>query len=157
MEFIEIYYLDTNLRVYESGVVSRQIRGACRYGKIGDWILSHGSMRKDGRYRINISNKTVFIHRLVAYAYLGLDITDSKIQIDHINRDPSDNRVCNLRLVTNQQNSFNQKANGYSKHTSGKYQAYIKVNGVSEYLGLFLTPEEAHNKYLEAKETRHII
>ena len=157
MEFIEICYLDTNFRIYLSGIVYRQITGSCRFGKKGDWMLINVSMSKNGYYNIHISNKQVFIHRLIAYAYLGLDITNTKIKVDHINRDPSDNRVCNLRLVTNQQNQFNRNPKGYYKTKYGRYQAHIMVNGVLEHLGTYATPEEAHNKYLEAKKIKHII
>ena len=157
MEFIEICYLDTNLRIYESGIVYRQIRGTCAYGKKGDWVLVNVAMRKDEYYQIRISKKFILIHRLIAYAYLGLDITDSKIKVDHINRDPSDNRVCNLRLVTTQQNAFNTNAKGYRKTKYGRYQAQIMVNGVFEHLGIYATLEEARNKYLEAKKIKHVI
>ena len=157
MEFIEICYLDTNFRIYESGVVCRQLKKSMAHAKKGDWVITAGSLSSDGYYKISISNKMIRIHRLIAYAYLGLDITNTKIQVDHINRDPADNRVCNLRLVTGQQNKFNRNAKGYHKTKYGTYKSYIRVNGVLEYLGTFLTQEEAHNKYLEAKETRHII
>lgn len=157
MEFIEICYLETNFRIYESGGVCRQLTKSGRYGKKGDWILTAGSLASGGYYQIHISNKYILIHRLIAYAYLGLDITNTKIKVDHIDRDPSDNRVCNLRLVTCQQNSFNTNAKGYSKNRYEKYEARIKVNGVLEYLGIYATPEEARNKYLEAKKIKHVI
>ena len=157
MEFIEICYLETNFRIYESGVVYRQLKGSGSYGKKGEWVITAKLLNKSGYYRIDISNKHILLHRLIAYAYLGLDIINSKIQIDHINRDRSDNRVCNLRLVTCQQNQFNRTPKGYSKTKYGRYQSEIIVCGVSEYLGTYATPEEAHNKYLEAKKIKHVI
>lgn len=157
MEFIEICYLETNFRIYESGVVYRLLKGSGSYGKKGDWVITTKLLNKNGYYRTDISNKHILIHRLIAYAYLGLDINNTKIQVDHINLDRSDNRVCNLRLVTNQQNQFNRNPKGYSKTKYGRYQSEISVCGVSEYLGTYATPEEARNKYLEAKMTRHVI
>lgn len=48
----------------------------------------------DGKYT-NYS-----VHRLVAQAYLGLNIEDTSIQVDHIDRNKFNNHVSNLRLVT---------------------------------------------------------
>ncbi|MBL9070421.1 MAG: HNH endonuclease [Sphingopyxis sp.] len=68
------------------------------------------------------------------------------LQIDHINGDPADNRIENLRSVTAQINMQNQRLSSAS--TSGvtgvswashrnKWSAQIKVNGVKHHLGLF--------------------
>ena len=79
--------------------------------------------------------------------------------LDHENRDKKDNRISNLRIITNQKNSFNTKAKGYSyqKDAKRKWKAEIMVNGVSIYLGRFYTEEEARESYLQAKEKYHII
>jgi hypothetical protein len=157
MEFIEICYLETNFRIYLSGIVYRLLKGSGPYGKKGEWVITTKLLNKSGYYRTDISNKHILVHRLIAYAYLGLDITNSKIQVDHINLDRSDNRVCNLRLVTHQQNQFNTNAKGYYKTKYGRYQSEIIANGVYEYLGTYATLEEARNKYLEAKKIKHVI
>lgn len=73
-------------------------------------------------------------------------------QVDHINHDPSDNRVENLRLVAAQDNQKNMKRS--SSNTSGvtgvywdsklwKWTARIGVDGVCKYLGVFSTKEDA--------------
>ena len=79
-------------------------------------------------------------------------------EIDHINRINDDNRICNLRSVTRQENQFNRTAKGYSwnKHRN-KWRARIFLNNKEIYLGLYITEEEARNAYLEAKEKYHII
>ena len=71
--------------------------------------------------------------------------------IDHINRDRSDNRICNLRLATNQQNQGNRKCKGFSwDKKSKKWAARIKVNGKSKYLGAFECPLLARLAYEKA-------
>jgi hypothetical protein len=87
---------------------------------------------------------------------LGLNIDNPKIQIDHINRNPADNRVENLRLATKQQQMFNRNAKGYFLTRSGKYEASICVDGKSIYLGTYKNPEEAHQAYLDAKAIYHV-
>lgn len=49
--------------------------------------------------------KSFLVHRLVAQAFIPN--VDNKPQIDHINTDRTDNRVENLRWVTNQENCNN--------------------------------------------------
>ena len=80
-------------------------------------------------------------------------------QIDHINGIRNDNRICNLRSVTNQQNHFNRtKAKGYTwfKRDS-KWMSKIKVNSKTIHLGYYNTEQEARNAYLAAKEIYHKI
>ncbi len=79
--------------------------------------------------------------------------------IDHINGITDDNRILNLRDVTNQQNQWNQtKAKGYTwnKRTK-KWQSQIKVGGKVINLGYFDTEIEAHQSYLDAKKLYHQI
>lgn len=83
------------------------------------------------------------------------------MQVDHINRNKLDNRRCNLRIVTNQQNHFNRPLNknnhsgctGVSFHkASKKWCCQISRDGKCQYSGLFDTKEEAiaKRKSLEA-------
>jgi hypothetical protein len=77
--------------------------------------------------------------------------------VDHINGDPSDNRIENLRVATDSQNLANMRKpitnksgkKGVSWHAIGKkWQTHIKVRGKNLYLGLFDTVEEAHAAYV---------
>lgn len=50
------------------------------------------------------SYKSVLVHRLVAEVFLGLNRNDTKVLVDHIDKDKANNNVANLRLVTHLQN-----------------------------------------------------
>ncbi len=82
-------------------------------------------------------------------------------EIDHINGIRIDNRICNLRSVTRQQNQWNRlTAKGYYKiiyKDSICYCAQIYLNTKRIRLGSYKTEEEARNAYLAAKEIYHKI
>lgn len=84
--------------------------------------------------------------------------------IDHINRDPSDNRICNLRIASPSQNVMNQGLR--ADNTSGfrgvhysadrrAWRAVIHVKGRRISLGSFDTAEAAHRAYCEAAKRYH--
>lgn len=100
----------------------------------------------------NGKQQTISMHRVI----LGLKPGDGKIT-DHINRNGLDNRELNLRIVTNQQNHFNQKnTKGYSWNKKDKkWEAYIGINGKNIYLGSFDDEKDACKAYLEAKMKYH--
>jgi hypothetical protein len=93
-------------------------------------------------------------HRLVALAFL--ENPDNKPQIDHIDNNPGNNIVTNLRWCTiceNAQNKDRSKIKGavpfrgVAKHLNGKFQAHVGFNGTSIHLGLFDSAEEASEMY----------
>jgi hypothetical protein len=52
------------------------------------------------------------------------------LEIDHINRDKSDCRLCNLRLATRSVNSHNRPSKNVSLYKDGKrWRGRVKVNG----------------------------
>ena len=106
---------------------------------------------------VSQKSKTVVIrcHRFAWFLYYG---KLPQNHIDHIDRDKTNNKITNLRDVTNQQNSFNQKAVGYYwRERRNHYEARITVNGKKIHLGCFKTEEDARNAYAEGKKIYHII
>lgn len=92
--------------------------------------------------------KLIQMHRLIMKP-------PDHLEIDHINRNALDNQKHNLRFSTRRDNCCNTCKNskyiGVQKHRN-KYQAKINFNGNEyKFLGMFKTPEEAHNAYLKAK------
>ena len=131
------------------------------------WNTSHynkicGSIHPNSGYNnIRIFNKTYRTHRIIWLYVYGTWPND---QLDHINGNRQDNRLCNLRECTNSENQQNKKIRkdnssgfmgvSFSKK-SQKFQSHIKVNTKSLHLGLFDDAKEAHEAYLEAKQKYH--
>ncbi len=59
--------------------------------------------------------------------------------IHHINGNRSDNRLSNLRMVTNQQNTNRHMGQSYGRTKYGKYVGKRKIDGVAHYFGVFGT------------------
>jgi hypothetical protein len=84
--------------------------------------------------------------------------------IDHINGDPSDNRIANLREATRFENMRNSKRKSRNKSgikgvawvpKRGKWGAWIRYEGKNKYLGYYATAEHAHNAYALAAYMFH--
>jgi len=113
-----------------------------------------GSATREGYLTIRIDKKLHKAHRLAWLYVYGLH---PKNQIDHINQSKSDNRICNLRSVSNKQNLENRGAqknntSGYKgvSFSRGLWQAQICSNGKRTNLGRFYTAYDAHLKYEDA-------
>ena len=118
-----------------------------------------GTLHRDGYRRIMIKRKSYLEHRIIYLMHNpNWDITKLSQQIDHINRDRDDNRIENLRLVTHQENQFNQNARGYSycKRVK-KYRAYITIDGKDINLGNFDYATDARLARVTAEKIHHII
>lgn len=79
------------------------------------------------------------------------------VEIDHIDRDPSNNRWINLRAATRELNNQNKGLNKNNKtgvkgvrKKRDKYEAKIMRNGIHVRLGLFDSAEEAAVAYINA-------
>lgn len=81
-------------------------------------------------------------------------VPEKGMQIDHINGIRDDNRISNLRIVTHQENQWNQtKAKGCSK-VGDKWLAQISVDKKHFRLGVFDREEDAISAYQRAKDLR---
>jgi hypothetical protein len=105
--------------------------------------------KKLGYVIISVDNNQYYLHRLV---WLYVNGSFPSKQIDHINRDRSDNRICNLREVTSGQNK--QNTNLRIDNKSGakgvfwyeprkKWIAYIRLNGKRHSLGYHVNFNDA--------------
>lgn len=86
------------------------------------------------------------------------------LDVDHIDGDHMNNLDSNLRCCTVSQNLMNSGArkrgtSGYKcvsfHRRTGKWQAAYRLNKKDVYIGLFNTPEEAHEAYCAAVKDLH--
>jgi len=99
---------------------------------------------KPNGYRMGRIDYTAYqAHRIAWALHYGEDPAG---EIDHVNRDRSDNRIANLRVVSHQENHRNtglRRNNasgvmGVSWHKAGaKWTAYVMVDGRKQHLGYF--------------------
>lgn len=136
----------------------------------GDFVKL-GYKDRDGYLRFSITknkiNKTMGVHRFIYEKYHNIELTPNQI-LDHINRKRDDNRIDNLRLVSNTQNNQNSykrpKTSSIYKGVhfntkSKKWHSTIRVNGKKIYLGCFdseIESAKAYNKFVKENNMTYI-
>jgi hypothetical protein len=115
-----------------------------------------------GYWRINIDKKMYRLHRMIFLYHNGY-LTDG-LQVDHIDMERTNNRIENLREVTNAQNQHNTKRNatnntgvkGVAWHKAKKkYKVTVSLNSKSIHLGYFDDLEEAKAAAIAGREKYH--
>ena len=137
-------------------ILSRIDRGSrCKKGKV------LGTKNATGHIVLQLDKRMYLAHRLAwFYCFKEWPIGI----IDHIDRDPSNNRLDNLREATKATNNYNSKL--YNTNTTGikgaffdcrrnKYYSQIVFNGKKTWLGYFNTSEEAGSAYAVAAKNLH--
>jgi hypothetical protein len=133
-----------------------------RYRKIFNkkYVGSEAGVTKDHgksgyRHIINIDYISYKRYRIIFVMFNG----NFSEEIDHINGDPLDDRIENLRESTRGQNSMNsslqERRIGEFKGVSlikknNKYKARLKLYGKEIHIGCFHSKEDAHKAYCEA-------
>lgn len=119
-----------------------------------------GGVENGSVFRLH--RKTHRVHRVIWEMTHG-PIPEGMV-IDHINGDPFDNRVCNLRLATPMQNAWNSKRSAKSRHLvrgvrriekGGQWAAQITLNGKTINLGKYPTKGLAAVAYAKASLRMH--
>lgn len=102
----------------------------------------------------NKRRKNYGFHQLVAMAFLGHIPNGHTLVVDHKNEIKDDNRVINLRIVTNRYNCSRVKRQTSSKYTgvtfakhTNRWRSVIKINGKGVHLGYFENEYDAHLAY----------
>ena len=119
-----------------------------------------GSIHAKGYITIRIHDRLYLAHRLAWYIETG----EQPEQIDHINGVKDDNRICNLRAATPNQNQHNKSLN--KNNTSGvkgvswnkskrKWEARVWLNGKGYRLGRFSDLAMAEVAVRKFREDNH--
>jgi hypothetical protein len=120
-----------------------------------------GYARKDtGRRVVNVDNRLHYAHRLIFLLHHGW----LPEEVDHIDGDPANNRIENLRAATHAQNQWNSARR--CDNTSGvkgvcwypqtrKWTAQIRANGKRKRLGYYPTIEAAAEAIRTAQKHLH--
>ena len=130
-----------------------KISRKCTVGKIAGYNIPPHNYKG-----IKLFNKQYRLHRLVWLYNYGVFPT---MDIDHIDGNPSNNKICNLRCVSMSQNQKNKAMN--RNNTSGimgvrfdssrnKWFAYIKVNDKLKNLGRYDTVDDAKKARQKAEK-----
>ena len=122
------------------------------------WHVSRNGYAVRNLPRKLAKSGTTLMHRFIFCA------TNINKQIDHVNGNKLDNTRSNLRVATNQQNSFNRGRQHNNK--SGfkgvcwddgvrKWRASIRLDGFQNYLGIYDDKESAYSAYMAAAKRCH--
>ena len=142
-----------NKRRCPTNISLDELRRAVDYNPETGEFIWRGIGRRAGRsalitnthgYRCgSVGGVRVLAHRAAWALENGEWPTD---EVDHINGDRADNRMCNLRLVSMRENHLNQRLRGtntsgvngvYRIKETGRWRARIRVHGKYISLGVF--------------------
>jgi len=119
-------------------------------------------MTKDGRRKVSFEGNAMLEHRAI---WLHLKGGMPLGEIDHIDGNPLNNSIDNLRDVSSRVNKENQRRarrdstsgllGAHWNTQAGKWQARIRVAGKLKHLGYFMASSDAHAAYVVAKRQFH--
>lgn len=128
---------------------------ALRYG------AALGTPTSKGHLQAEVYGKRLYVHRIIYEMHNGP--IPKGLQIDHVDGNPSNNRIENLRLATNAQNSMNKRPHVNRKcslpknvQRNGKgYRAEVRAGGVRHCSKVFKTVEEAEQVAIALRNKLH--
>jgi hypothetical protein len=153
-------------QVSNEGRVKSLDRTISRLGKdrfIKGKLFSLSVSGSNPYYSVSLSKKGVIkkfrVHTLVAMAFLDHKPCGYEAIVDHINRNTTDNRVENLRVVSARESAHNRKNGDSSKllgaywcNTDKSWISRIKVDGKPHLIGYFKSDKDASKAYKDVCE-----
>ena len=128
----------------ETGELTNKVRRSSRLPG-----SSAGTTRPDGYKLLGIDGKMYLLHRVVWAIHHN---HEPEGMLDHIDGNPGNNKIENLRLSNHSLNGANARKREVT--TTGAYKQKNKwcargtVDGVHVYLGMHSSQEEAHQAYV---------
>lgn len=126
-------------------------------------IAGHEHYQGIRRHAVMVGHnkRRVYAHRIIWEMHFGS--IAYHLEVDHIDLNPFNNRLDNLRLATHSENNRNKGiqcnnstgVKGVYLHKPGIYRSEIKTNKKRVHLGLFASAEEAASAYAKASERYH--
>lgn len=142
-----------------TGVLRRVYKSKGSRARLG---IIKGYAKREGHLKVSVCSKEVYLHQLAWFLHYGVWAAKA---IDHKDRDPTNNKIDNLRELSHQGNAQN-RASPMRSNSSGylgvyldkrrnKFVAEITVNNKKKYIGRFSTARAAHEAYIQAKRIYH--
>ena len=138
------------------------VKSLARFNNLGkrvkERVLKNLVNTTNGYLVVNLSKiglvKTKQIHQLVAEAFLNHKPNGHKLVVNHKNFNREDNRVENLEIITNRENTNKKHKKSKSKYIgvtwhkrANKWTAQILYKRKNIHLGCFNNEIDAHNAY----------
>lgn len=128
-----------------------------RPGARGDWnarLAGRAAGSKcNGRRRVALNGGSMLASRVIWKMFHG---TEPDV-VDHVDGDPGNDRISNLRAATRAENARNSRRRGRSGFKGVHYAprrrrwvARIHLDGRPKHLGCFHCPQDAHAAYARA-------
>ncbi len=138
----------------DTGVLVWRVKRGCRAAG-----MVAGCLSPNGRWVVSVQRKLQYRYRVGWIHHYGLV---PEVEIDHVNGDPGDDRIINLRLATRKQNCENLGIR--SDNTSGArnvvwdkskgvWKAQVGHNGKTIHGGYFIDPVAAERRAEEIRQS----
>lgn len=152
LEWHPFYYngFETNIEATKCGRIKRVYVDwiKSKYTKLGE--INFSKLKLNEGYQCigiqvkSIKAKKILVHQIIAVVFLNHKINGLNKVIDHINSIKTDNRVENLRIITNRENVSKERLikSGLPTGVSlikknNRFRSEIYINGKRIHLGCF--------------------
>jgi hypothetical protein len=104
-------------------------------------IMDNYKVNENGYIRVYIYDKTYYLHRLIAQAFLSNP--EKKEQVNHKDGNKLNNALDNLEWVTNQENQIHKFATGLGNNFTRKIVQYdLKMNEIKKFSSIVEAAKE---------------